>query len=136
MVSLSAVEFRLSPALPDAVLNRLFAAAWPEHVDRTYVPALRHSLAYLGAFAEDELIGFVNIAWDGQTHAFVLDPTVHPAWRRRGIGRELVERAAQLARARGVEWLHVDYEPHLERFYRRCGFRPSAAGVRRLHSPA
>ena len=26
-------------------------------------------------------------------------------------------------------WLHVDFEPHLEGFYRACGFRPTAAGL-------
>jgi hypothetical protein len=28
--------------------------------------------------------------------------------------------------------LHVDYEPHLDGFYRGCGFRPTAAGLLRL----
>jgi GNAT superfamily N-acetyltransferase len=131
----SAVEYQLSPPLTDMALNRLFAAAWPGHVPRSYEPVLQHSLVYVCAFAGDELIGFMNLAWDGQSHAFVLDPTVHPAWRLKGIGQELVERAAHVAAARGVEWLHVDYEPRLKRFYERCGFRPSAAGVRRLRLP-
>jgi hypothetical protein len=30
--------------------------------------------------------------------------------------------------AAGCPWLHVDYEPHLDGFYRGCGFRPTAAG--------
>ena len=29
-------------------------------------------------------------------------------------------------------WLHVDYEPHLDGFYRGCGFRPTAAGLAAL----
>ncbi|WP_412101902.1 GNAT family N-acetyltransferase [Kitasatospora purpeofusca] len=65
-------------------------------------------------------------------HAFVLDTTVHPDERRRGLGMRLVQAAADEAKARGAEWLHVDYEPHLESFYGRCGFRPTAAGLRRL----
>ena len=32
----------------------------------------------------------------------------------------------------GMTWLHVDYEPHLDGFYRGCGFRPTAAGLLRL----
>ncbi|HUX49921.1 MAG TPA: GNAT family N-acetyltransferase, partial [Spirochaetia bacterium] len=51
---------------------------------------------------------------------------------RRGIGRELVERATAAVRERGLQWLHVDYEPHLEPFYARCGFRSTAAGLIRL----
>ena len=69
-------------------------------------------------------------------HAFLLDTTVHPAWQRRGIGRELVRQATQAARERGMEWLHVDYEPHLDAFYRGCGFTPTLAGLIRLDESA
>jgi hypothetical protein len=31
-----------------------------------------------------------------------------------------------------VEWVHVDYEPSLARFYERCGFRSTAAGLLKL----
>ncbi len=54
------------------------------------------------------------------------------AYRRRGIGLELVRRAAELARTRGCTWLHVDYESALTPFYRAAGFRDSPAGVMRL----
>jgi hypothetical protein len=40
--------------------------------------------------------------------------------------------AAAAALERGVVWLHVDHEPHLERFYRACGFEPTLAGLLRL----
>jgi len=69
------------------------------------------------------------VATDGGAHAFVLDTTVHPGLRRRGVGRRLVAAAVERARAAGAAWLHVDYEPHLDAFYRGCGFRPTAAGL-------
>ena len=78
----------------------------------------------LGAYDGGRLVGFVKLAWDGGDHAFVLDTTVHPQYQRRGIGRLLVRRATEIAEENGVEWLHVDHEPHLEGFYARCGFRP------------
>jgi hypothetical protein len=31
-----------------------------------------------------------------------------------------------------VQWLHVDYEPHLAPFYRALGFRHTEAGLLRL----
>jgi GNAT superfamily N-acetyltransferase len=71
----------------------------------------------------------VNVAWDGGVHAFLLDTVVHPDFRHRGIASDLVRRAAEIARDRGAHWLHVDYEPHLEGFYRTCGFRPTHAGL-------
>jgi ribosomal protein S18 acetylase RimI-like enzyme len=62
----------------------------------------------------------------------LLDPTVDPAFRRRGIGRRLVEEAVAIAKSRGLEWVHVDFEPELEGFYRGCGFSPTLAGLIRL----
>jgi len=87
---------------------------------------------HYGAYDAGRLVGFVKLAWDGGDHAFVLDTTVHPEYQRRGIGRLLVRRAAGVAEENGVEWLHVDYEPHLEGFYARCRFRPTPAGLIRL----
>jgi ribosomal protein S18 acetylase RimI-like enzyme len=128
----SPISYRISPVVANDALNALFAAAWPDHVGSDFAPVLSRSLAYVCAYQQDRLIGFVNLAWDGGIHAFLLDTTVHPAFQRRGIGRELVLRAAQAASARGMEWLHVDYEPHLESFYSSCGFRHTEAGLLRL----
>jgi lincosamide nucleotidyltransferase len=123
------VAYRVSPEIGNEALNALFDASWPEHTPSDFMALHRHSLAYVCAFAGDVLVGYVNIAWDGAVHAFLLDTTVAPAWRKRGIGRELVQCAVTTARARGIQWLHVDYEPGLTDFYRRCGFRHTEAGL-------
>ncbi|GAB2574406.1 GNAT family N-acetyltransferase [Microlunatus antarcticus] len=75
---------------------------------------------------------FVNVAWDGGTHAFLLDTCVDPGRQGEGIGAALVRRATDVTREAGCTWLHVDFEPHLERFYARCGFSPTPAGLLRL----
>ncbi|MDT0347011.1 GNAT family N-acetyltransferase [Streptomyces litchfieldiae] len=92
---------------------------------------VRHSLGWVCARDESgELVGFVNVAWDGGGHAFLLDTVVSPGHRRSGIATRLVALAADGARAAGCEWLHVDFEDHLRGFYvDACGFRPTAAGL-------
>jgi GNAT superfamily N-acetyltransferase len=97
-----------------------------------------HSLGWVAARTSDGLlVGFINIAWDGGDHAFLLDTKTRGEWQRRGVGTELVGRAAQHAKAAGCEWLHVDFEPHLRSFYiEACGFRPTDAGLIHLHSLA
>jgi GNAT superfamily N-acetyltransferase len=87
------------------------------------------SLVHLGAHEAGRLVGYVDVATDGSGHAFLLDPTVHKDVQRRGLGTLLVHRAATISRERGGQWLHVDYEPHLDRFYKACGFRPTMAGL-------
>jgi ribosomal protein S18 acetylase RimI-like enzyme len=126
------VEIVARPALTDDQLNALFAASWPGHTPRAFGPTLAHCLGHLGALAAGRLIGFVKVAWDGDDHAFLLDPTVHPEFRRRGIGVALVRHAAAMAAEARVEWLHVDYEPHLAGFYEAAGFRPTEAALLRL----
>jgi GNAT superfamily N-acetyltransferase len=118
---------------PDlAALDGLWRSAWGGPVAAGYARVLERSLVHVGAYEAGVLVGFVNVAWDGGVHAFVLDTYVHAEHQRKGIATALVQRAAELARVRGAEWLHVDFEPQLEGFYRGCGFAPSAAGVMRL----
>lgn len=49
------------------------------------------------------------------------------------VAEALVTVACSHAREAGCEWLHVDFEDHLARFYfGSCGFRPTQAGLIRL----
>ena len=126
------INYQISPAVTNDELNMLFANAWENHKTWDFLPVLEHSLLFVCAYHEQRLIGFVNVAWDGAQHAFILDTTVDKELRRRGIGTELVKRAAEASKELGVEWLHVDFEPHLQNFYDQCGFRHTAAGLIRL----
>jgi GNAT superfamily N-acetyltransferase len=93
-----------------------------------------HSLGWVTAREAGELIGFVNVAWDGGVHAFILDTIVSARRARQGIGTRLVAVAAAEARAAGCEWLHVDFEEELRPFYLdACGFEPTAAGLMALY---
>jgi GNAT superfamily N-acetyltransferase len=121
----------VNPILSAEEAAALFEAAWGEQAPDS-PPALDRCLAHVCAYDGGRLVGFVKLAWDGGDHAFVLDTAVDPDRQRRGIGRRLVERSAEIARRSDVEWLHVDYEPALEGFYARCGFRPTPAGLMRL----
>jgi GNAT superfamily N-acetyltransferase len=90
----------------------------------------RHSLGWVTARDRDRLVGFVNVAWDGGVHAFLLDTLVARTDRGRGIGTRLVAVAVEHAREAGCEWLHVDWDADLRRFYvDACGFVPTEAGL-------
>ena len=89
-----------------------------------------HSLGWVCARDGDDLVGWVNVAWDGAEHAFVLDTVVTAPARRTGVGARLVALATEHARAAGCTWLHVDFEPHLRTFYfDACGFTATDAGL-------
>ncbi len=90
-----------------------------------------HSLGWIaGRSGDGVLIGFVNVAWDGGDHAFLIDTKTRGTHQHRGIGIELVRHAATHAKAAGCQWLHVDFEPELASFYvDACGFRRTDAGL-------
>jgi GNAT superfamily N-acetyltransferase len=129
---MSEIVVRISPSVTNDALNELFATAWANHVSSDFEPILSRSLLYICAYADERLVGFVNVAWDGGVHGFILDTTVHADYQRQGIGRKVLEAAIEASRAKGIEWLHVDYEPHLDTFYKDCGFRHTAAGLLNL----
>ena len=126
------IEIRTDPFPPNDQMNALWTAAWGAAGPADPKAILSRSLVHLGAYSADKLIGFVNVAWDGGIHAFILDTCVHPANRRMGVATRLVKAAETLARERGAVWLHVDFEAHLAAFYRSCGFGETEAGLMKL----
>ena len=119
-------------AFDNPELNALHARGFggePSDEDR-WGRVRAHSLGWVCARRGGALVGFVNVAWDGGVHAFVLDTVTDPDLRREGIGAAMVRLAAARAADAGCRWLHVDFEEHLDDFYlRACGFVPTAAGL-------
>lgn len=128
------IGYRTSEPIDGDALDTLMDDAWPDHALTDPEVLRRHSAGWVCAYDGDQLIGFVNVAWDGGTHFFLLDTTVAPSHQRRGVGAELVARAVALSKARGGDWLHVDYEDELTSFYQGCGFRPTSAGLIQLYT--
>lgn len=116
-------------------VNRLHAEAFDTRVfsdDEWDWSALteRHSLGWVTARRDGELVGFVNVVWDGLVHAWLQDTMVDRSARGSGVGTELVTSARAGARAAGCEWLHVDFDDDLRPFYfGACGFTPTNAGL-------
>jgi len=134
-VSPAELGFRLEwrGSFENPVLNELHAEAFGHAVcnDDWVAQVERHSLGWICAWNDaDELVGFVNVPWDGALHAFVLDTLVSASARRRGLGTAMVKMAVEKVREAGCDWLHVDFEGDLDSFYvDTCGFAPTQAGL-------
>lgn len=127
-----AIAYEWRGGFENAQVNALHAEAFslPVLKDDWKRQVHEHSLGWVCARDGDDLVGFVNVAWDGAIHAFILDTMVVARVGRRGIGTQLVAVAVAEARAAGCEWLHVDFEDHLRAFYfNACGFTPTNAGL-------
>lgn len=116
--SLEALQWRASLANPgdrDALLANPDAIAIPmEHIAEGHV-----------FVAEDDgaIVGFATVLarpdGDAELDALFVEPNL---WKK-GVGRVLVDRCADVARGRAARVLRVVGNPHAEGFYTACGFR-------------
>jgi len=63
-------------------------------------------------------------SFTGRTGVWLDDLYVRPEFRKRGLGRQLIEAVAQLAAARGCarfEWIALDWNERALEFYRSLG---------------
>ena len=126
------IVFRVRPDISNDQMDALRIEGFENHIPgHDWMEQLERSLLWIGAFEAKRLVGFVNLAWDGGVHAFLLDTAVASTHRHRGIGTRLVREAIDAARAHGgIQWIHVDSDEALMRdFYGPAGFRPTHAGL-------
>lgn len=123
------VDYAHRALVVESELQDLFELAWGSR-KCDFGPVLARSFTWITARVHGRLIGFVNVAWDGGVHFFLLDTTVHTRWRRQGIGRRLVLEAIADCRSGPGDWLHVDADEGLMTwFYGRVGFERAPAGL-------
>ncbi|UZX04778.1 GNAT family N-acetyltransferase [Arthrobacter sp. CDRTa11] len=129
------ITFEWRGAAENEEIGRLHAEGFDHAYDPTDWTGLlsRHSLGWVTARDHEGLVGFVNVIWDGQAHAFIEDTLVADRARRQGVGKRLIAVATEEAKGAGCEWLHVDFDDHLKSFYYdACGFSPTSAGLIQL----
>jgi len=94
------------------------------------------SLPQVFAVVEDDVIGFCDIlpnAAEGFTHVGRLGMGVRIEWRRKGIGRRLLDACLSLARKAGIEKVELEVftdNVAAVRLYDSFGFRPEGIKVR------
>lgn len=86
------------------------------------------SYAHIAAYDNDCLIGYVDSVSNGVTDAYIQDLMVHPDYRGRGIGTELMNRMIGHLKDQNIYMISVVYESALSNFYKRFGFFEMLSG--------
>ncbi len=73
----------------------------------------------------EEIVGFVNAISDGILAAYLPLLEVLPAYQKRGIGRELIERI--LSRLDGLYMIDLTCDADLQSMYQKLGFQEMTA---------
>jgi branched-chain amino acid aminotransferase len=106
----------------------------------------RDAGALLVAEHDGEIVGVLAASWQHAIHVpgrygTIQDLWVHPEWRSRALGRELILSLARQAEESGIPRLEVGLPQEsfaqlgaTERFYRKNGFDPLGPRMRRLLS--
>ena len=128
------ITYEWRGAFENAAVNILHAEAFGHPgLDVDWLTRVRrHSVGWVCARRSGELVGFVNVAWDGEC-----TPSSSTPWSASVSGMERIApdsppTGVQRVPRGGCEWLHVDFEEELAGFYfGACGFRATSGGTDR-----
>ena len=91
---------------------------------------LNQSLTWVTAHQNDELIGWINVAWDGFVHAFLVDRTAVND-ELGALRRELVKQAVEAIRRNHptVSKIHLDCREEEVAEFVPIGLQPLPGGI-------
>jgi ribosomal protein S18 acetylase RimI-like enzyme len=111
-------------SLPD-IRGMLSGSYWtPGITEGEIAKGMANSALNAGAFTADgRQVGYLRVISDKVRFAYLLDVIVHPEFRERGIGRDMVRFALEHPDLREVyQWILVTRDAH--GVYEKCGFEP------------
>jgi ribosomal-protein-alanine N-acetyltransferase len=116
-----------------AIEQQSFVSPWTRtlFLDELRIDIAQSSVAVMQQDNEQIVAGYMCI-WVIKDECTILRIASHPEFRRKGIGRMLLERSCKKVRAQGATVVFLEVRPSNSAalaFYRACGF--TSAGIRK-----
>ena len=108
----------------DLIADHFDNGRTPEQMERSFRASFRCVYARDG----ERIVGTARTLSDGVCNAYVVDMWTHSAYRRRGIGRRMLELLCESLVGQHVYLFTDDQQP----FYAACGFAPRGLGMERV----
>jgi ribosomal protein S18 acetylase RimI-like enzyme len=134
------LEYDITTSAPVEEIVELYKAGgwWHESpLARSRIePMMRGSFCFMVARAGGKIVAMGRVISDGASDAYIQDIVVLPAFRRQGIGAELIRRLTRYCVEHRIEWIGLIAEPGTLAFYEKLGygelvgFRPMLYGKR------
>lgn len=142
-VSKMPITYQQETKIPKQDLLDLYNdAGWGAYTAQpeVLVKAVENSLYVLTARDGGKLVGLIRIVGDGQTITYIQDILVLKAYKRKGIGKTLMQRALEEFKHVRQKVLLTDDNPETRGFYQALGFQSCDKGelvafVRMTQSP-
>ncbi len=111
--------------IAEAMLQGFFEGWTRPHDPKAHLRILQNSDFIVLAVdtADRRVVGFVTAITDRVQSAFVPLLEVLPAYRKQGIGTQLMHR--MLDKLKGIPAIDIMCDPDVQPFYQRLGMRPS-----------
>jgi ribosomal protein S18 acetylase RimI-like enzyme len=122
------IEIRIVDKWPQNEIMQLYKAGgwWKDTYDASSIKKLiKSSFAFAVAINNNskKAIGMGRLISDGISDAYIQDLVVKPAFRKKGIGKQIALTLINYCKKRNISWLGLISEPNQEGFYTKLGFK-------------
>jgi len=112
----------------DEIVELYKAGGWWKE---SYNPSSIHQMI-IGSFVfavvvdnkSDKAVGMGRVISDGVSDAYIQDLVVLPEYRKKGLGKKLVDILIKQCLSKGIVWIGVIAEPGSDKLYQGLGFKP------------
>ncbi|MCP4120061.1 MAG: GNAT family N-acetyltransferase [Desulfobacteraceae bacterium] len=87
-------------------------------------PLVQNSACFAGAFHGKTMVGMGRAISDQVSDAYIQDVVVLKPFRKKGIGRRMVQEIIRHLQQKGVDWIGLVGTPGTRKFYESMGFEP------------